>query len=320
MKRLLLLIGISISTLIYGQAPTNGLVAYYGFQNSINSHNNIHNLVNDGSTNISYVAGKYGQGASFNGLNQVLRNTSIGFTMTNTAALTIAFWQYKTVNTNYATTFDCFGSAFYRYDPSGSMRAGFSNNNTGWIQFSANGTSTGIWQHIAYVFNNNGMTTNVKIYIDGISQPYIDEYTLNTAWNLYHYHHDITIGAGTNTNGTINNPTYFNGILDEFYVYNRVLSASEIVLVKGDTQGVLSNQNFNSNSLKATVYPNPTSNNFTIEMDSNIKFVEIYSTQGQKVLTSNSKNINVSNLSKGIYLVQIEDENNNRSTQKLIVK
>lgn len=55
-------------------------------------------------------------------------------------------------------------------------------------------------------------------------------------------------------------------------------------------------------------------------MDSNIKSVEIYSLQGQKVLTSKLKDVDVSNLSKGIYLVQIEDENNNISTQKLIVK
>lgn len=37
-------------------------------------------------------------------------------------------------------------------------------------------------------------------------------------------------------------------------------------------------------------------------------------------MTSYFKNIDISNLSKGIYLVQIEDENNNISTQKLIVK
>ncbi|HCQ13958.1 MAG TPA: hypothetical protein DIU01_11955 [Flavobacterium sp.] len=76
----------------------------------------------------------------------------------------------------------------------------------------------------------------------------------------------------------------------------------------------------NEQKVKFNLYPNPTSDNFTIEMDSNIKSVEIYSLQGQKVLTSKLKDVDVSNLSKGIYLVQIEDENNNMSTQKLIVK
>lgn len=76
----------------------------------------------------------------------------------------------------------------------------------------------------------------------------------------------------------------------------------------------------NEQKPKFNLYPNPTSDNFTIEIDLNIKSVELYSLQGQKILTSTTKNVNVSNLSKGIYLVQIEDENNNISTQKLIVQ
>ena len=76
----------------------------------------------------------------------------------------------------------------------------------------------------------------------------------------------------------------------------------------------------NEQKTKFNLYPNTTSDNFTIEIDLNIKSVELYSLQGQKILTSTTKNVNVSNLSKGIYLVQIQDENNNISTQKLIVQ
>ena len=83
---------------------------------------------------------------------------------------------------------------------------------------------------------------------------------------------------------------------------------------------VLSNQNFSLQNLKATIYPNPASTNFTIEMENEVKSVEVYSIQGQTVMISNSKNIDVSNLSKGMYLVRIEDENNAVATQKLIIK
>ena len=76
----------------------------------------------------------------------------------------------------------------------------------------------------------------------------------------------------------------------------------------------------NEQKAKFNLYPNPTTDNFSIEMDNEVKSIDIYSLQGQKVLSSNSKEVNVSNLSKGIYLVQIEDENNKISTQKLIVK
>jgi hypothetical protein len=37
-------------------------------------------------------------------------------------------------------------------------------------------------------------------------------------------------------------------------------------------------------------------------------------------MSATSKNVNVSNLSKGMYLVRIEDENNAVATQKLIIK
>lgn len=75
----------------------------------------------------------------------------------------------------------------------------------------------------------------------------------------------------------------------------------------------------NTQKAKLILYPNPTSDYLNIEMENTIKAVEIYSLQGQKVLTSTTKKINVSNLSKGIYLVQIEDENNAVATQKLII-
>ena len=68
------------------------------------------------------------------------------------------------------------------------------------------------------------------------------------------------------------------------------------------------------------ISPNPTTDAFTIEMEKEVKSVEIYSLQGHKVMTASSKEINVSNLSKGIYLIRIEDSNNAIATQKLIIK
>mgnify|MGYP003601147020 FL=1 len=78
------------------------------------------------------------------------------------------------------------------------------------------------------------------------------------------------------------------------------------------------NESNSANNFK--IFPNPATDTFTIETENDIKSVEIYSIQGQKVLTSNSKNIDVSNLSKGMYMVRIEDSNNAIATQKLVVK
>jgi hypothetical protein len=48
------------------------------------------------------------------------------------------------------------------------------------------------------------------------------------------------------------------------------------------------------------------------------KSVEIYSLQGQKVLSSNQKQVYVSTLSKGIYMMRVEDEDGAVATQKLV--
>lgn len=85
------------------------------------------------------------------------------------------------------------------------------------------------------------------------------------------------------------------------------------------TTSVLSNSD-HEQKLNFILYPNPATDYFTIEMENEVKSVEIYSLQGQKVVASASKSINVSDLSSGIYLIRIEDQNHAVATQKLIIE
>lgn len=83
--------------------------------------------------------------------------------------------------------------------------------------------------------------------------------------------------------------------------------------------GPLGTNEFNTaNNFK--IFPNPATDNFTIEMENKVKLVEIYSIQGQKVMTCNDKNVNVSSLSKGMYLIRVEDSTHAVAIQKLVVK
>lgn len=82
--------------------------------------------------------------------------------------------------------------------------------------------------------------------------------------------------------------------------------------------GTLSTNEFNTNNLKFNLYPNPSTDFVNISLDSEIKSVEIYSVQGQKVSTSTEKEINVSSLSNGMYMVRVEDENGAIATQKMM--
>jgi hypothetical protein len=81
-----------------------------------------------------------------------------------------------------------------------------------------------------------------------------------------------------------------------------------------------------NNSLK--LYPNPTKGNVTLigESVANLKTVDIYNVLGSKVktLTISAKNnrfeMNLNSLSKGIYILKLNDSNGNSKSQKLILE
>lgn len=71
------------------------------------------------------------------------------------------------------------------------------------------------------------------------------------------------------------------------------------------------------------IYPNPTSNNLTIESQKQIKELFIYNSIGTIVLnetsiSSNKLNIDLSQQSKGIYLIKIVDSTNKLTNKKII--
>jgi alpha-tubulin suppressor-like RCC1 family protein len=68
------------------------------------------------------------------------------------------------------------------------------------------------------------------------------------------------------------------------------------------------------------LFPNPVNDLLNIETALELKSVEIFNIHGQKVLTSNKKQINVSDLAAGIYLVRIEDVEKNIATKKIIIE
>lgn len=70
--------------------------------------------------------------------------------------------------------------------------------------------------------------------------------------------------------------------------------------------------------LNFKIYPNPTSK--WLNIDFPIKKATIYNIQGEKLLFSTKQYINVENLSRGIYLIQIEDDNHNLITNRFIKK
>jgi hypothetical protein len=79
----------------------------------------------------------------------------------------------------------------------------------------------------------------------------------------------------------------------------------------------LSISDFNT-SLKFSMYPNPATNILNIDIASELKSVEIYSLIGQKLLSGSGKQINISNLSSGMYMVRVQDIDGGVATQKMV--
>lgn len=277
------------------------LIAQYDFNNT---YTNILGSAPFSTTSGSFVADRNGNPTS--ALN--IANTGATATILNlpygASARTISIWiKMNSIDPNYNFVYN-YGSATGYYgvyfNPSTIFHFAASGGNH------SNASAIAVNQWVHYVFSYDGVQS--KIYKNGV--------LLNTSpksWNTINNSNLFRLGLTESGNSN-----YFNAAVDDLKIYNYVISDADATSLYSNN--VLSSEKFNSQNLKATIYPNPASTNFTIEMENEVKSVEIYSIQGQKVLTSKAKNVNVSNLSKGMYLVRIEDTNNTIATQKLIIK
>ncbi len=97
------------------------------------------------------------------------------------------------------------------------------------------------------------------------------------------------------------------------------LGPGEYRIFGNQVSAALSNDSFEAIT-KVELYPNPSSSAFQISLDA--KKVEIYSLTGQLIQTENNilanKEINISNLAKGIYIVKITNSDAIAISKKLI--
>src|SRR5690606_28914241 len=68
------------------------------------------------------------------------------------------------------------------------------------------------------------------------------------------------------------------------------------------------------------IYPNPAKNEIHLTSKSAIEKVEIFAMTGQKLITSETETIKISELNKGIYIVKIQLENGKTETHKHMIE
>lgn len=118
---------------------------------------------------------------------------------------------------------------------------------------------------------------------------------------------------GTATNFT---DTYVTGNFYKIYAVDKAFNYSNEIEVSDATLGIVENV-----VLDIKLYPNPVRDILNIETNNiEITSINIFNVLGSKILTLNeveNNNINISNLKKGVYFIQI-NANGNSITKKII--
>lgn len=282
--------------------PTNGLVSYWGFENTTNdytSNNNDGTVV--GSSN--YVVdrfGNVGNSYSFVSGSDIVCTTN---SFNNIQVFSTSIW-FKTQNEGFLfglNSGQCIhGGQWDRYT--------FINTSGNIVFYSFNGseqfcTATGNykdnnWHNVVSVLSPDGM----KVYIDGILSA--QNNSVISAQNYIGYWRVGGLQSGGDNT--------IVGNIDDIGVWDRALTAAEILFIY--QQGSLSINEQTKFNFK--IYPNPTADMLTIEnldfnLESEYVIVDLIGKEIMKgKLNGKISTINVNSLSNGIYVLSIKGNDN----------
>lgn len=112
-------------------------------------------------------------------------------------------------------------------------------------------------------------------------------------------------------------------IVQDFPHVNKILSStsddSDKTRTKYNYNNVLSLDKVpNAREINLKVYPNPTKDFVSVKSSESIKSIDVFSALGNIILSTSDMNLNVSQFSKGIYLMNISLDNGSTVVKRLI--
>ena len=167
------------------------------------------------------------------------------------------------------------------------------------------------WHHIVGIVNNDTW----EIWLDGVKE---NSAITPVSWPYLANTEPLTIGKSNLFLNSIDNFSYYSGLIDDVRIYNRVLNENEISeLYNSASTKIMTSMN---DSYK--IYPNPSKEYIIIETETDDFNYTIYDISGKIVLKgNNNKKIDIQNFVHGVYTIKIKDNIDNKLlTKKIIIK
>ncbi len=315
MKKLLFTLGYIISLSIFSQnPPIPGLVAHFELNGNgldISPYHINGTLYNTGVTN-----GRNGTpnaAISFNGINSKIISGTSNRSVYDT--VTVSAWIRTTATNNHAFfvgKYDWTIDRGYQLKIlNGRVYLSGRNNSGYWIRtnYSSTLVNDGNWHHVMGVVAGNRWEIWVDCNFDnGVNSSASTPYLTNNE--------PLTIGYYNM--GDQGNHFYLDGEVDEVRIYNRLLTNSEIISLCRQVSVIQENPDEGF-----YIFPNPAKNYIKIDNPLNkpISDIKIFDISGRLILNFNNnfERLNVSNLEKGTYIIQILDEYNKTIFNKKII-
>jgi hypothetical protein len=341
-----------LSTIASAQTPTSGLVAYYPFNGNANDESvNSNDGTVNGATPTVDRFGNLNSAYEFNGTGDNVTIPTLA--LTNVTKYSVSGWFQKS-----SSSAGVEGTIFCGNNPLNVDGLRLAIGTTNQIAWGAEYTTGSVWSfsenenfaddswHFFTVIYDGGSTaidsSQLKVFIDNIEISKIEK-----SWGTK----SSVVGPINNQNlpiilGSItgNLDSHFKGKLDDFKLYDRVLTDCEITSLYNENDSKLKvtvqdTLNIYLSSIITTVYkpsdavttvkvyPNPTAKEVTIEIDnySNLSGVTIKVLNSlsnevhSELVTSSTQSIDVSGWSAGVYFLHVINGGHTVDIRKIVV-
>lgn len=327
MKKQLLTLGLVIVSLSFiAQDLSNGLLLHYDFNGNANdiSGNGMHATVS-GATLTTDKDGNISSAYSLDGVDDYIElpnDASLKPQFPLTISCSVRFDDLSVVenrngalNTDYTpglltgvTLGVSNGVLSLSYGDGGLSRAV--------NRVSARGSTMiqqGTWYHVVGIIHAE---SDMDIYLDCEQESITYD---GTGDAIVYSNSPGRLGEFASDISGVPNDYFFQGALDNIRYWDRALTQQEVDLLCQTTVEVKENVEEN---LVSSIYPNPSSGNFSITFsDSQVKSIQLVDVTGKLIETwseFNQNELNVTNLEKGMYLLKVSN-GIFQATQRIVV-